>query len=606
MRSRLLSIVCVCLWSLVSMGQQKDDMKLAKQFYESGEFQKAADLFSALYKSNQDDESMQFYVRCLLSLKKEIEVEKFLKKIARKNNSSNAAIVSLASLYASTERPAEAMKLIKARAKSFDADQSLFINLSGALQAASLPDLGIAVLQAGQEKMGFLYPFYFELAEMYSAKKDLSNMIDQYLEAINYNEGYLVQVQNALQTNLDDENSPERRQLLKQQLLKKIQQYPQREVFTNMLVWLFQQEKNFLAAFEQLRALDKRFGNKSPELFELAQVASANQDFAAAADILQYELTKGRKNPYYDQARREYISNQYLKLSQSPVYTQIDLQQTDSAFAIGLNELGIQPSTASMVRDFAHFKAFYLSQQDTALSLLDEVIQLPAVDDVQRTRAKLEKADVLLFTGDVWEASLLYSQVEKNYKHDVLGQEAKFRNARLSYYRGDFEWAQAQLLVLKAATSKLIANDALDLSMIITDNLGQDSVREPLQMFARGDLFLYQNKDSLALLSYDSISRMHPFHGLSDEVLFRKYTIAAKHQSFKQALVYLEEIAGKYNEEIYADDACYLAAEIYFIHYKDTQAAMKWYQELITKYPGSIYAADARVKFRKLRGDNIN
>lgn len=606
MRLRLLSFVCFCMMSLLAMAQQKDDMKLAKQFFESGEFQKAADLFSDLYKSEQDEESMQFYVRCLLALKKESEAEKFLKKIVRKNNNNRAAVVALASLYTNTERSAEALKLITSIAKSFDADQARFINLSGGLQAASLPDLGIVVLQIGQDKMGFLYPFYFELAEMYSAKKDLPNMIDQYLEAINYNEGYLVQVQNALQTNLDDENSPERRQLLKQQLLKKIQQYPQREVFTNMLIWLFQQEKNFSAAFEQLKALDKRFGSKSPELFELAQVASANQDFGAASNILLYELTKGRKNPYYDQARREYIANQYQKLLQSPVYSQKDLQQTDSAFAMGLNELGIQPSTASMVRDFAHFKAFYLSEQDTALALLDRVIEMPGVDDVQRARAKLEKADVLLFTGDVWEASLLYSQVEKNYKHDVLGQEAKFRNARLSYYRGDFEWAQAQLLVLKAATSKLIANDALDLSMIITDNLGQDSVREPLQMFARGDLFLYQNRDSLALLSYDSIPRLYPFHGLLDEVLFRKYTIAAKHQLFKQALIYLEEIAGKYNEEIYADDACYLAAEIYFMHYRDTQSAMKWYQELITKYPGSIYAADARVKFRKLRGDNIN
>jgi outer membrane protein assembly factor BamD (BamD/ComL family) len=231
---------------------------------------------------------------------------------------------------------------------------------------------------------------------------------------------------------------------------------------------------------------------------------------------------------------------------------------------------------------------------------------MPALDEMNRAQAKLEKADITLFTGDIWEASLLYSQVEKAFKNDVLGQEAKFRNAKLSYYKGDFEWAQAQLLVLKAATSKLIANDALDLSMIITDNLGQDSVREPLQMFARADLLMYQNKDSLAEITLDSITKAYPFHPLADEVLFRKYKMAARKQDFKNALSLLETIAAKYPEDIFADDACYYSAEIYSLNLHDAQSAMKWYKELIEKYPGSIFTSDARYKYRRLRGDNLN
>ena len=54
------------------------------------------------------------------------------------------------------------------------------------------------------------------------------------------------------------------------------------------------------------------------------------------------------------------------------------------------------------------------------------------------------------------------------------------------------------------------------------------------------------------------------------------------------------------------DDATYNLAKTYQEKLNQPAKAMKLYQELLTKYPGSIYGADARKRFRNLRGDTIN
>ena len=181
-----------------------------------------------------------------------------------------------------------------------------------------------------------------------------------------------------------------------------------------------------------------------------------------------------------------------------------------------------------MIKELAHIKAFYLQESDEAVDLLYDAIDIPGVYGKINAVIKLELADILLMQGDLWDASLLYSQVELDFKEDPLGHEAKFRNAKISYYTGDFEWAQAQLDVLKASTSKLISNDAIDLSLLITDNYAMDTITTPMLMFAQADLLAYQNRNEEAFLKMDSIVSTWPGHALTDDILMKKAEIYQK------------------------------------------------------------------------------
>jgi tetratricopeptide (TPR) repeat protein len=209
-------------------------------------------------------------------------------------------------------------------------------------------------------------------------------------------------------------------------------------------------------------------------------------------------------------------------------------------------------------------------------------------------------------TGNVWDASLLYSQVEKANKYDIVGQEAKFRNARISYYTGDFGWAQAQLDVLKGSTSKLIANDAMELSLVISDALAEDTTTTPLEIVARGDLLAFQNKDELAKLTYDSVNTLFPNNVLCNRILYKKAQLELKRGKYTEAIVFYEELLKKNSEDIYADDALFKLADINENQLKNTDKAKELYQQLLEKYPGSLYVVEARKRFRRLRGDAIN
>jgi outer membrane protein assembly factor BamD (BamD/ComL family) len=66
----------------------------------------------------------------------------------------------------------------------------------------------------------------------------------------------------------------------------------------------------------------------------------------------------------------------------------------------------------------------------------------------------------LVFDEKFNQALIYYSQIQNKIKNDPIAQEARFKVARTSYFKGDFAWAQTQLDILKKSTSQLIANDA--------------------------------------------------------------------------------------------------------------------------------------------------
>ena len=230
---------------------------------------------------------------------------------------------------------------------------------------------------------------------------------------------------------------------------------------------------------------------------------------------------------------------------------------------------------------------------------------IPHLNKSDLAECKLEYADIMLLSGKVWTAILYYSQVEKSFKENPLGHEAKLRRAKIAYFQGDFEWAQAQLDVLKASTSKLIANDAMHLSLLITDNLGLDTSEIPLQIFARADLLFFQNRFSESIITLDSILNIYKGHSLTDEILFKKSEIHLKNNETEKAVAMLEKIETEFFYDILADDAIFALAEIYQKKLKDTEKAKSLYEKILLEFKGSIYSSEARKRFRKLRGDNL-
>jgi len=213
---------------------------------------------------------------------------------------------------------------------------------------------------------------------------------------------------------------------------------------------------------------------------------------------------------------------------------------------------------------------------------------------------------VLVYSSKFNTALIYYTQVQNDLKNHTIGQTARFKIAQTSYFKGDFDWAQSQLKVLKNSTAQLIANDALDLNLLITDNVVKDSLKIALKKYAVADLLAFQNKDSQAIDTLQIVLNNFKGHPIEDETLFKQAKLFEKINEFTKAENNYLQIITINKDDILADDAVYSIAELYLNKLNSIEKAKEYFQKIIFDYPSSIYLVDARKKYRKLRGDEIN
>jgi tetratricopeptide (TPR) repeat protein len=596
------------LFLLIGAGliaQPSTDEQLANQFYQNKEYDKALTYYDNLFNKKGGQTFYTLYLNCLLETKDFKKAEKVVKKQIKQYQENLNFMVDLGTVYTKADDPEKAKTAWEQAIKAIKTDDQVF-NTASAFIGIHQFDLAIATYLKGRKISQNDYPYSFELAEVYNLKGDKLAMIGEYLDVLETSDSYIQTVQNALQTSFNNDADPQQNELLKMELLKRIQQSPDKTMLSELLIWMQIQLKDWEGAFVQAKALDKRKKEEGARIMGLAQLFVQNEAYDIASRAYQYVIAKGKSNYFYMDARKEMLNASYLNITSKANASATELSELEKNFLSTLEELGKSVNTIALMKNMAHLQAFYLYKTTEAVALLEEAIAMPQIEAHLRATCKLELGDILLVTNDIWEASLLYSQVEKEFKQDAIGQEAKFRNAKISYYTGDFKWAQSQLDVLKGATSKLIANDAMDLSLVISDALAIDTNTAPLLIFARADLLAFQNKDDKAIQTLDSIPVLFPNHALSDDILFKKAQLAVKHEKYTEAATLYENILSNYGTDILADDALFKLAELNETKFKNTDKAKELYQQLLEKYPGSLYVVEARKRFRKLRGDTIN
>ena len=585
--------------------QPSTDEQLALQYYQNKEFDKALDYYEKLYNKKSSQQYFSSYLNCLLELKEYKRAEKLAKKQIKQNPQNPEFNIDLGVVYTYAQEPSKASSAWEQAIKNTKEDDQVFA-VAKAFLAIKQYDYAIEAYQKGRKITENDYPYCFELADVHAAKGDKNAMINEYLDALLIDDAYIQTVQNSLQTSFGNEADSKQNDVLKAELLKRINKRPDKTIFSELLIWMQMQQKDFEGAFVQAKALDKRKKEEGARLMDLAKQAMQYYNYDVSIKSYQYVIEKGASNYFYTTARMELLDVFYQKITLKGIYTSVELLELEKNYQTTVNDLGKTATTAPLLKKLAHLQAFYLDKTTDAIALLEEIILLPKLSPQVQAECKLELADILLMSGDIWEASLRYSQVEKAFKYDVVGQEAKFRNARVAYYTGDFKWAQAQLDVLKGATAKLISNDAMDLSILISDALAIDTNEAPLMMYAMADILAFQNKDELAIQQLDSINLLFPDHALADDVLYRKAKLALKHSNYELAATYYDTIVKNYGDDILADDALYNLAELNEYQFKTPEKAKDFYQQLLLNYPGSLYVVEARKRYRILRGDTVN
>jgi len=607
MRAFLLYIF-VILFSFLgqSIYAQSSDIEIAESYVNSGDCEIAVIYYEKIIKSNRTRKVYDNYRKCLIELEMYQEAKKLVKSFVKSSPKVTSYKVNLGEIYILTGERDKADKIFRSAIKDLGANQYQTISMANSFIKLNELDLAYDTYMKGRKELKGTYSFHYELATLEGIRGNIPAMIDEYLDLIKENEAYVNTVQNALGRNFDFSEPNEKTNYLREALYLRVQEYPNNINYSEMLIWMLIQQEDFYAAFIQTRALDKRMNENGYRVLNLGRIAKGNKDYKTAIKCYEYIAEKGVTNPYfiYSQTERIDVMQEEIFLSGTVVTEAID--RLDDEYKKTFTALGLNKNTATLMKHWAHLKAYYKQDADTAIIMLESAMIIPNVYPKIKAHIKLELADIYMLNNLIWEASLLYLQVDKDFKNDILGHEAKFRNARLYYYTGNFGWAVAQLNVLKASTSKLIANDAMDLSLLISDNLALDTITLPLEMYARADLLYLQYKDSLAIQTLDSISFNFPGHSLQDEIYYKKYQITYRAHDYDESKEHLEQILSIYGEDLLADKAAFYLAELYENQYQDIEKASELYQLILSDYPNSLFVDDARNRFRELRGDFIN
>ena len=597
-------LLAIILFVLPLLAQaQNNDARLADYYFQNGELEKAAVIYEKLYQQNAGDYYFERYVSCLMDLSRFEEAEKVIVKQIKKEPSKVMLYVNYGKLFEKQGQEAKGAEQFKKAIEKLPSDRFIIDNLAMNFNALQRYDLALQAYERGGQLMKNKNMFAFNLAELYRRKDEVNKMIEAYLNALQDNPAYLPSVEAML---LRYATSDEERQELQTQLYARIQEEPKATIYPELLSWLFLQKKDYKNAFRQLKSVDRLNEEDGNRVFNLALIAENDKDYDAALEGYNYIITdKGKGSPFFIEAKRNLLACKRKKLTEGYAFTKEELRDVEREYESFLEEVGRNNRTATIIAELADLEAFYLQDLDKAITLLEDLINYPMIDKKVQSQAKISLGDFNLVKGERWEASLLYSQVDKLYKDDALGHEARFKNAKLSYFFGDFEWAKAQFNVLKASTSKLISNDAIDMDVFIMENTGMDSTTGALAYYAQAELLVFQNRFPEAFVKLDSLRKEFPAHSLEDDIYYLKAQVFRKLRQYDKAIEAYEKIVANYSDQIRADNALFEMAALYEGPLKDKEKAKGLYEKLFTDFSGSTLAVEARKRFRILRGDKL-
>ena len=589
-------LIILVLFGL-NYGFTQNSEVLADSYYKKGAFKKALIIYQNL---NKEKPYSYKYIYRLVETHQQLEqyeiAENILvKRLEKRRNPT--LLIELGYNFQLKDSIDKAVKYYNEAIAYVDEKPNYIYSIAKKFEDHSLSEQAIRVYDKGK----LLTPdknYSIQLARIYGDQGNIEKMFANYIEYIAYKPNYLNNIKRAVSDFISENRSNENNTYLRRALLKKIQQEPN-PYWYEMLSWLYVQEKAYNKSFIQEKALYKRNPESLDRIKELAVTALNDNDGNTSKYIFNYILETTQD------VSTALTAQQYILEIDTKGANEKELKRIDDTYNNLFVEYGKSKLTLPLQLAYGEFLAFNQKDTKSATTFLRKSLKLN-ISEFQEAEVKLLLADILVLQEKFNEALIFYSQIQANLKNSTISQEARFKVAKTSYYKGDFDWAESQLKILKSSTSQLIANDALDLKLLISDNKYEDSTQTALKYYAKADLYAFQNKTDDAISLLDKILEEHKGESITDQALYQQAKLFEQKKQYNKAEANYLLIIKDYREDILADDAHYYLAELYNTYLVKPEKAKHLYEKIIFEFEDSIYFIEARKKFRMLRGDAIN
>ncbi|WP_372756978.1 tetratricopeptide repeat protein [Mariniflexile sp.] len=590
---KILFILCFLVSSY--MAAQED--ALARDYFKNGDFEKALHEYKKLNeRSPSDINHILQIVSTYQELEQYNEAESFLLK-AMQRIKYPAFLVELGYNYQLKNDMENANLNYQKALASIDSNLSYVYSVVRSLESHALSNEAIIAYEKAMA-LSTNYNFSLQLAKLYGEQGNIEKMFTHYLDFVKVSPFNLGIIKLAIGDFISEDAENESNIIFRKILLRKAQQEPD-VLWNDLLSWLFVQQNDFKKAFAQEKAIFSRQPESLYRIEELADIAANKNEIEIAKEIYTYITTTSQDLDLLLEAHYNILQLE-TKQSASNNHNIID-----AAYQELFKKYGLFSQTLKLQIAYAHFLAFTKNETKKATDFLEQTLK-QTLSDMQQAEVKMELGDILVLQEKFNEALIYYTQIQRNLKNSTLSQMARFKVAKASYYKGDFKWAESQLKILKASTSQLIANDALDLKLLITDNKYEDSLQTALKRYAKADLLAFQNKNDEAITLLDTILNKHKTEPIIPQALYKQAQLFEAKGQFEKARANYEVMIENYREGILVDDAYFKLAELHEYKLNQPEKAKPLYEKIIFNHSDSIYFVEARKRYRALRGDAIN
>ncbi|WP_417442984.1 tetratricopeptide repeat protein [Joostella sp.] len=590
----------IIFFSLLSFSDLfAQNQAIAQQYFEKGDYEKAIVYFQKLYDQNPNNRN--YFMSLVASYQQANQLEEAEKILLKKLEDKNiypVLFIETGYNYQLMNQEDKANLYYDKAVASLDSNPNFAFAVGGAFKEKALLDYAVKTYKKGMSlnpKLNFNY----DLAYIYGEQGDIENMYEMYCDLMLERENLIGNIKRNLSAFISEDSASENNVLFKKILLRRSQTNPDL-LWNELLSWLFIQQQDFKSAFIQEKAIYKRsLEPKFNVILNVARMASESGDTETSKSIFEFIISETQNPELLIYANLELIS---ISLDTA---TKKDYDQVEQDFKILLDTYGTSSQTIEVQLKYASFLAFNRDRSEEAIQLLKDALELP-LNRFSIAQVRMAMADILVYDEKFNQALIYYSQVQKDMKNHVVGQQARFKVAQTSFYKGDFDWAETQLKVLKSSTSQLIANDALELKLLISDNIVNDSTHTALKLYAKADLMAYQHNNEKSISLLEEILENHKGEPIEDEALLMQAELLEKGGSYEKAAYNYQKIIEFYPEGILMDDALYKLAAIYSDELSKPEEAKKLLERIIFEHQDSIYFVDARKEYRELRGDAVN
>ena len=581
------------LFSIFAFSQSEE---IADDYFKRGEFEKALLTYQRLNENNNNPNIFNKIISALQQLERYDEAQNVIVDFMSRYKLP-MLLVEMGYNYQLKDSLDIANQYYNKAISLIEENPAYTSSIANQFEAHSLLDEAIIVYKKGMESLPDAN-FNMQLARIYGEQGNIEYMFSNYIDYIESKPVFLNNAKRIFSEFVSENKDTENNLILKKLLLKKIQTQPD-TYWYELLSWLFVQEKEYDKSFTQEKALYKRNPESLDRIIDLAVTTVNAKDFVVANDIFNYVLENSQD------IQMILLAHQYLLDIETQNASNKDFSVINKKYLDLFKQFGTYEQTLSLQIAYGNFLAFYLQKPEEASQFLKQSLNLN-LSAFQEATVKLKLGDILVLQEKFNEALIYYTQIQANLKNSTISQEARFKVAKTSYYKGDFDWAESQLKILKSSTSQLIANDALDLKLLISDNKYDDSLHVALKLYAKADLMAFQNKTDEAILLLDTILQEHQGESIIPQALYKQAQLFEQKNQIEKALENYQSIITNYRNGILADDAYYFLAELYNNQLAQPEKAKELYEKIIFNHQDSIYFVDARKKFRMLRGDAIN